>query len=70
MRKSSSKAWKNVWKNKPRLTVSDAALDIIAKGPIYGARPLKRAIQNIGGRFAGILPTCPSPLQSDGRKAA
>ncbi|HID7628373.1 TPA: ATP-dependent chaperone ClpB [Neisseria meningitidis] len=40
---------KRLEKQNLRLTVSDAALDIIAKAgfdPIYGARPLKRAIQS------------------------
>ena len=39
---------KRLEKQNLRLTVSDAALDIIAKAgfdPVYGARPLKRAIQ-------------------------
>ncbi|HFC8521996.1 TPA: ATP-dependent chaperone ClpB [Neisseria subflava] len=40
---------KRLEKQNLRLTVSDAALDIIAKAgfdPVYGARPLKRAIQS------------------------
>ena len=40
---------KRLEKQNLRLAVSDAALDIIAKAgfdPIYGARPLKRAIQS------------------------
>lgn len=45
---SSSSGWASVSKQEMRLDVSDAALAEIARSgfdPVFGARPLKRAIQ-------------------------